>query len=473
MSAPRDPQELAAGIDALLDDIAAHAGEPARAAAEELVRRLMQFYGAGLEQLMATLDAAGGPDLQRRVAANPLVGGLLALHDLHPVELATRLRYALDTARRRLGSHGVGIELTGVDGDGMVRVRIPGGCGVDTVRDVVEAAVAEAAPDTAGVVFDRAAAEPPLLQIGVRPHRRRSSGDPIPAALPARARRPAGAAAGAVRAVRDAGGRRASAPRRARGAAAAVRVHAVRGAVQRAGAEVSESAGPVPVRYRVRAVRRRSGTSCRSRSGWRSSSVNSIRRAVVACYPSPAGATESELSLAAWADGWRTSALAGLMEPDVEALLVRRGDAGRGGSRGLLVPVDACYRLVGLVRLHWKGFDGGAEAWAAIDAFFAELRRGGGPHGEHRPGRGGAVLRFSCAAARPEPYAAGPSAAARPRDQRGRAGARRRACGLPDPDRAAAAPLHGRGGGPAGRPVRRARPLGRARSTRCSSPPSP
>lgn len=103
--------------------------------------------------------------------------------------------------------------------------------------------------------------------------------------------------------------------------------------------------------------------------------VNSIRRAVVACYPSPAGATESELSLAAWADGVGTSALAGMMEPDVEALLVRRGDAGRGGqAEALLVPVDACYRLVGLVRLHWKGFDGGAEAWAAIDAFFAELR---------------------------------------------------------------------------------------------------
>ena len=43
------------------------------------------------------------------------------------------------------------------------------GCGVDTVRDVVEAAVAEVAPDTAGVVFDRAPAEPPLLQIGMRP----------------------------------------------------------------------------------------------------------------------------------------------------------------------------------------------------------------------------------------------------------------------------------------------------------------
>ena len=105
--------------------------------------------------------------------------------------------------------------------------------------------------------------------------------------------------------------------------------------------------------------------------------VNSIRRAVVACYPSPAGATESELSLAAWADGVGASVLAGLMEPDVEALLVRRDDAGRGGrAEALLVPIDACYRLVGLVRLHWKGFDGGTEAWAAIDAFFAELREG-------------------------------------------------------------------------------------------------
>jgi Fe-S cluster biogenesis protein NfuA len=166
--AAEDPQQLAEGIDAILDDIAAAAGEPARAAAEELVRRLMQFYGTGLGQIMETVGAAGGADLQRRVAANPLVGGLLALHDLHPVELTTRLRYAIDTARRRLGSHGVGIELTGVDGDGMVRVRLPGGCGLDTVRDVVESAVADAAPDTAGVVFDRAAAAPPLLQIGIR-----------------------------------------------------------------------------------------------------------------------------------------------------------------------------------------------------------------------------------------------------------------------------------------------------------------
>ena len=100
---------------------------------------------------------------------------------------------------------------------------------------------------------------------------------------------------------------------------------------------------------------------------------NSARQAVIACYPSPAGATESELSLDAWSEGVGASALASELAPDVEALLVRRAGT-QGHPECLLVPVDACYRLVGLVRLHWKGFDGGSEAWAAIDTFFDELR---------------------------------------------------------------------------------------------------
>jgi hypothetical protein len=61
--------------------------------------------------------------------------------------------------------------------------------------------------------------------------------------------------------------------------------------------------------------------------------------------------------------------LAGLLEPDVEALLVRREPA-----TCLLVPIDACYRLVGLVRRTWRGFDGGAEAWRDVDGFFADAR---------------------------------------------------------------------------------------------------
>jgi Family of unknown function (DUF5947) len=104
---------------------------------------------------------------------------------------------------------------------------------------------------------------------------------------------------------------------------------------------------------------------------------NSAQGKVIACYPSPAGATESELGLEAWAAGLGAGRLAAALEPDVEALLVRRDKAGAGASgsaEGLLVPIDACYRLVGLVKLHWRGFDGGAEAWHEIDGFFDALR---------------------------------------------------------------------------------------------------
>src|SRR3954447_3950123 len=106
---------------------------------------------------------------------------------------------------------------------------------------------------------------------------------------------------------------------------------------------------------------------------------NSTQGKIIACYPSPAGATESELALDASAAGVGGSRLAAQLQPDVEALLVRRDKA--GGTECLLVPIDACYRLVGLVRLHWRGFDGGVDAWREIDAYFAELR------GAARPAR--------------------------------------------------------------------------------------
>jgi hypothetical protein len=97
---------------------------------------------------------------------------------------------------------------------------------------------------------------------------------------------------------------------------------------------------------------------------------NSDLERPVAFYPSPAGATESLLPIEAWQEGLGATPLAGEMEFDVEALLLRQTG---GVSECLLVPIDICYELVGLVRMYWKGFDGGTEAWERIDAFFAEL----------------------------------------------------------------------------------------------------
>ena len=38
-------------------------------------------------------------------------------------------------------------------------------------------------------------------------------------------------------------------------------------------------------------------------------------------------------------------------------------------------PIDECYKLVGLIRLHWRGLSGGAVVWGEIGRFFDELRQ--------------------------------------------------------------------------------------------------
>ncbi len=160
-----DPAAVAARIEEVLDRL-----DPrTRPAGEELVRLLMRFYGAGLEQVVTIARAAGGDAQVHRLAADPLVGGLLALHDLHPVPLRTRVQHALAAAARKLGSHGRDAELLGIDDDGTVRVAVSAaGCGATTVREVVTDEVTAAAPDAAGVAFVERDPGPTLLQIGVR-----------------------------------------------------------------------------------------------------------------------------------------------------------------------------------------------------------------------------------------------------------------------------------------------------------------
>ncbi|MFF5447999.1 DUF5947 family protein [Streptomyces sp. NPDC012888] len=98
---------------------------------------------------------------------------------------------------------------------------------------------------------------------------------------------------------------------------------------------------------------------------------NSALDRPVALYPSPAGATESELDEESWRTVLDATRLAAHLEPDVEALLLRRHG---GHTECFLVPIDLCYELVGRMRLHWQGFDGGAEARADLDSVFARVR---------------------------------------------------------------------------------------------------
>jgi Family of unknown function (DUF5947) len=103
---------------------------------------------------------------------------------------------------------------------------------------------------------------------------------------------------------------------------------------------------------------------------------SSLEKRVIALYPSPAGAVESLLSMEAWQEMEQSHAALLQLKPDVEALLVNRVGQVRGLAQAeyYIVPIDACYRLVGVIRMHWKGLSGGTEVWTEIGSFFSELR---------------------------------------------------------------------------------------------------
>lgn len=98
---------------------------------------------------------------------------------------------------------------------------------------------------------------------------------------------------------------------------------------------------------------------------------------VVAYFPSPVGPTESLLRLSTWQEMEEGNPILREMVPDVEALLVNRA---RGANQFFLVPIDDCYRLVGLLRRNWRGINGGQEVWEVIDSFFAELQERAKPY---------------------------------------------------------------------------------------------
>jgi hypothetical protein len=92
---------------------------------------------------------------------------------------------------------------------------------------------------------------------------------------------------------------------------------------------------------------------------------------VAAIYPGAAGAMESRLPPANWEALRIANPALAKVEPDVEALLVNRIGAAR---EYFITPIDLCYELVGLLRLHWRGLSGGEIVWHEIEKFFAKLR---------------------------------------------------------------------------------------------------
>jgi len=146
--AEEDWQAAGDRIDALIAASAA-GGVAARERAEELVRLVVDLYGAGLERMLQLLHDQGQltDKALDALADDDLVASLLLVHGLHPYSAETRIANALE---------GFDVELVGVDSDGTVRLSGASGCGTAGIREAIEAV----APEVTDIVFEQATTIP-------------------------------------------------------------------------------------------------------------------------------------------------------------------------------------------------------------------------------------------------------------------------------------------------------------------------
>ncbi|HEX8861797.1 MAG TPA: NifU family protein [Actinomycetes bacterium] len=187
MAEVRNLREVGSRIERLLAELGADADPSVRRRAEELVRLLVDFYGAALARVVELADQS----LLERLADDELVASLLIVHDLHPLPTLARVEAALERVRPYLGTHAGGVVLHGIDEQGVVHLALEGTCNgcqssTLTVKLSIERAIEEAAPEVTGVDVEGIAAEPQpagrLLQI--QPYRHEAPG-PCPVPEPA------------------------------------------------------------------------------------------------------------------------------------------------------------------------------------------------------------------------------------------------------------------------------------------------
>ena len=83
---------------------------------------------------------------------------------------------------------------------------------------------------------------------------------------------------------------------------------------------------------------------------------STVAGCVVALYPSPAGATESELHFSSWRRMLELNPVLAGLEPDIEGLIVNRLSDPPAYA---IAPIDRCYALTGTIKLNWEGISGG------------------------------------------------------------------------------------------------------------------
>lgn len=358
----------------------------ARASAIELIQSLMELHSAGLERMME-IAFERDAEIIDRFAEDELAASLLLLHGLHPLDIETRVAQALEKVRPLLRSHGGDVELLSVK-DAVVRLRLQGSCNgcassAMTLKSAIEEAIYEAAPDIAGLEVEGVVAEPSPPVTTIKPTSGLVQLERAPgknsAAPNSKARAPSSSAPHPAESCELCGKNLAPDHQHL--------IEPVKRKLVCACDACSILFSEREGRYRRVPKRIRYLPDFKlTDAEWESLMIpinvafffhSSTAHRAMALYPSPAGATESLLELEAWQGIVERNPALRSMEPDVEALLVNRmrRERGDGEAEYLIVPIDECYKLTGLIRTRWRGLSGGAEVWEEIERFFADLKQ--------------------------------------------------------------------------------------------------
>jgi Fe-S cluster biogenesis protein NfuA len=327
---------------------------------EQLAAALMELYGEGLERIMAAVDE----ETRARLAEDGVVASLLLMHGLYPVPLEQRVHEALESVRPYMESHGGSVELLSLQ-DGVATIRLDGHCSgcaasSSTLELGIRQALEASAPDLQGLEVTGVLSEP--------------THGPPPGAilLPMAGAAPAAVSApGAEEACELCG--------KGIGEEHKHLIHLDERRIVctcatcwslRSGDAEFRPVGNRRVWLEELRITDEQWAAFGIPIGLAFFMISSVTGSVIALYPSPAGATESELDLAAWASVCEANPELQL-EPDSEALIVNRlGDE----PQQMIAPIDAAYGLVGVVKSSWEGITGGAGVPEAVSAYLEALR---------------------------------------------------------------------------------------------------
>jgi Fe-S cluster biogenesis protein NfuA len=183
----REFQGRLARIEELIHALDGIADEGARSQARELVEALLELQGAALERTMELIydSGPGGQAMIDVLGHDALVSSLLLVHGLHPLDLETRVRNAIEAVRPRLAQHSGSVEFLGVTPEGGVRLRLEGNChGCPssrlTLKFTIEEAIYAAAPDVTSLEVDGAADEQVASENGSTPVAPKFTECPLP-----------------------------------------------------------------------------------------------------------------------------------------------------------------------------------------------------------------------------------------------------------------------------------------------------